>query len=147
MRRLICACVVRKPPKTGFFASRPIYGYHWIEISHPIQVEFKYPTTLQVTGINSADFSKFFFQNILSGTWSECQTVWIQITADYQSVMICVQTVCKVYQKTTKVAASKESLGRCLTLEHGAQALICSLIKIESKKIYRYNKEINPKLR
>ena len=26
MRRLVCACVVRKPPKTGFLASRPIYG-------------------------------------------------------------------------------------------------------------------------
>ena len=24
MRRLVCACVVRKPPKTGFLASRPI---------------------------------------------------------------------------------------------------------------------------
>ena len=23
MRRLVCACVVRKPPKTGFLASRP----------------------------------------------------------------------------------------------------------------------------
>ena len=26
MRRLVCAFVVRKPPKTGFCASRPIYG-------------------------------------------------------------------------------------------------------------------------
>ena len=26
MRRLVCACVVRQPPKTGFFTSRPIYG-------------------------------------------------------------------------------------------------------------------------
>ena len=25
MRRLVCACVVRKPPKTGFLASRPIW--------------------------------------------------------------------------------------------------------------------------
>ena len=24
MRRLVCACVVHKPPKTGFLASRPI---------------------------------------------------------------------------------------------------------------------------
>ena len=24
MRSLVCACVVRKPPKTGFLASRPI---------------------------------------------------------------------------------------------------------------------------
>ena len=26
MRRLVCACVVRKPPKTGFLASRTSYG-------------------------------------------------------------------------------------------------------------------------
>ena len=26
MRRLVCACVVRKPPKTGFLASRPNDG-------------------------------------------------------------------------------------------------------------------------
>ena len=25
MRRLVCPCVVRKPPKTGFLALRPIY--------------------------------------------------------------------------------------------------------------------------
>ena len=27
MRRLVCACVVRKPPKTGFLTSRPILDY------------------------------------------------------------------------------------------------------------------------
>ena len=26
MRRLVCACVVRKPQKTGFLESRPNYG-------------------------------------------------------------------------------------------------------------------------
>ena len=26
MRRLVCACVVRQPPKTGFLTSRPNYG-------------------------------------------------------------------------------------------------------------------------
>ena len=25
MRRLVCACVIRKPPKTGFATSWPIY--------------------------------------------------------------------------------------------------------------------------
>ena len=28
MRRLVCAFVVRKPPKTGFLASRPIYDWY-----------------------------------------------------------------------------------------------------------------------
>ena len=28
MCRLVCACVVRKPPKTGFLASRPICDNH-----------------------------------------------------------------------------------------------------------------------
>ena len=26
IRRLVCACVIRNTPKTGFLASRPIYG-------------------------------------------------------------------------------------------------------------------------
>ena len=26
MHRLVCACVIRKPPKTGFLASLPIYS-------------------------------------------------------------------------------------------------------------------------
>ena len=26
MRRLVCACVVRKPPKTGFLTTMPIYA-------------------------------------------------------------------------------------------------------------------------
>ena len=56
-----------------------------------------------------------FFQNklsqkIISGTLSECQTVWIQIRTVVLSVLIWVQTVCKGYQQTTKVAASKESV-------------------------------------
>ena len=60
--------------------------------------------------LSSADF----FQNQIlqkkkkSGTLSECQTVWIQIKTDILSVLLGVQTVCKGYQKTTKVAASKE---------------------------------------
>ena len=29
MRRLVCAFVVRKPPKTGFLASRPKYTMYW----------------------------------------------------------------------------------------------------------------------
>ena len=38
----------------------------------------------------------------------ECQTVWIQIGTDILSVPIWVQTVCKGYQQTLKVAATKE---------------------------------------
>ena len=34
--------------------------------------------------------------------------VWIQIRTDILSVLIWVQTVCKGYQQTTKVAARKE---------------------------------------
>ena len=47
-------------------------------------------------------------QKILPGTLSECQIVWIQIRTDILSVLIWVQTVCKRYQQTTKVAATKE---------------------------------------
>ena len=57
--------------------------------------------------------SSDFFQNqhfgkILSGIPSECQTVWIQIRPGILSGLIWLQTVCKAYQQTAKVTASKE---------------------------------------
>ena len=59
--------------------------------------------------LSSADFfQNLFFQKILTGTLSECQTVWIHIRTDFLSVLTCVQTVCKGYQQTTKVDTSKE---------------------------------------
>ena len=53
-------------------------------------------------------FSKLTFKKVLSGTLSECQTAWIQIRANILSVLIWVETVCKGYQQTAKVASSKE---------------------------------------
>ena len=52
---------------------------------------------------SSDDFNfllKSAFQNILSGTLSEFQTVWIQIRTDVKSVLIWVQTVYQGYQQT-----------------------------------------------
>ena len=43
----------------------------------------------------------------LSGILSECQTASIQIRTDVLSVLNWVQTICKGYQQTTKVTASK----------------------------------------
>ena len=51
----------------------------------------------------------YFLKKILSGTLSECQMIWIQIKTDILLLLIWVQTVCKGYQQTTKVAASEES--------------------------------------
>ena len=53
-------------------------------------------------------FLNQLFQKFLTGTLSECQTVWIQIRTDLLSDLIWVQTVCKGYQQTIKVAARKE---------------------------------------
>ena len=67
--------------------------------------------------LSSADFfQNKLFQNILSGTLSECQIVWIQIRTDRMSVLIWVQTVCKGYQQTIEVAASKERV--CICVKH-----------------------------
>ena len=54
---------------------------------------------------------KITFSNILSGTLSGCQTVWIQIRTDILSLLAWVETVCKGYQSTTKVA-EKSPLAR-----------------------------------
>ena len=53
-------------------------------------------------------FQNVLFQKVTLGTQYESPTVWIQIMTDLLSVMILVQTDCKVYQQMTKVAASKE---------------------------------------
>ena len=68
--------------------------------------------------LSSADFFFFFFkklfQKIISGILLKCQMVWIKIRTDNLSVLIWVQTVCKGYQQTTKVAASKETVSKLL---------------------------------
>ena len=53
-------------------------------------------------------FHNYIFQKILSGTLSECRTVWIQIRTDIMSVLNWIQTVHKVYQQITNFATSKE---------------------------------------
>ena len=55
-------------------------------------------------------FKNELFQKNLSGTLFQCQTVWIQFRTDIMSVLIWVQTVCKDYQQTTKVAVSKKTV-------------------------------------
>ena len=73
--------------------------------------------------LSSANFfQNYFFQKILSGTLSEWQTVWIQIRTDILSVLIWVQTVCKGYQQTTLVAASK-----LIFMENKAIYLTCEI--------------------
>ena len=58
--------------------------------------------------LSSADFfQNSLFQKILSRTLLGCQTAWIQIRTDVSSVQIWIQTDCKCYQQTTKVAASR----------------------------------------
>ena len=53
-------------------------------------------------------FGNQLFRKILSGIPSGCQTVWIQIQRDILSSLVWVQTVCKGYQRTTKVASSRQ---------------------------------------
>ena len=60
---------------------------------------------------------------ILSGTLSECQTVWIQIRTNILSLLIWVQTVCKCYQKTTKAAAVNERVIVYSCISNYAQSL------------------------
>ena len=50
-------------------------------------------------------FFKFTFSKHLSGTLSECQTVFIQTRANVLSVLIGEQSVCKGYKRTTKIVA------------------------------------------
>ena len=77
--------------------------------------------------LTSADFFKKNLQNILSGTLSECQTVWIQIRTDILSVLIWVQTLCKGYQQMINVTASKERVNYCFSeLSMGSATILSS---------------------
>ena len=58
--------------------------------------------------VSSADFlQNLLFRKNLSGTLSVLQTVWIQIRIHVLLVLIWVQTVCKDFQQTSKVTASR----------------------------------------
>ena len=65
-----------------------------------------------------------FFKKYLSGIPSECQIIWIQIRPDILSGLIWIQTVCKGYQQTTKVATSWKEL-----------IVIYSLLRLKSVSI------------
>ena len=70
------------------------------------------------------------FLKILSGTLSECQTVWIQVRFFW------VQTVCKGYQQTTKVTASKEKI-KCVIQQLISVIYLDYLLK-QCKMIFRF---------
>ena len=59
--------------------------------------------------LSSADiFKSNFFKKFFLGTLLECQTVWVQIRPDITLCLTWVQTICKDYQQTTKVASSRQ---------------------------------------
>ena len=119
MCRLVCAFVACKPRRQGFSSRGPtdniVQNNFTPSLSHcecnSVMVTMllflsspgRIFLTLYILGICLVIFSKLTFQNIF-----ECQAVWIQIRTDILSVLILVETVCKGYQHTTKVAASNE---------------------------------------
>ena len=66
-----------------------------------------------------------------------CQTVWTQIRTNTQSVLICVQTVCKVYQQMTKVAASKERVQMALQYQEVSMPA-CQNDSAVFKNVFQY---------
>ena len=68
--------------------------------------------------LSSTDFfqNQHFQKSSFRNTIRECQTLWIQIRKDRMSVLIWVQTVCKVYQQTTAIIASKERIKTLSTI-------------------------------
>ena len=71
----------------------------------------------------------WLFKKNLSGTLSECQTVWFQ-------TLIWVQTVCRGYQQTANVAPSKERVKWSFVQLY--KTCFNGLKNKENKKIYRY---------
>ena len=69
----------------------------------------------------------------LAGIPSECQTVWIVLSSN-TSGLIWVQTICKGYQQTTKVATSGERV------KMESLMIILVLFVLSPKKTQRKNK-------
>ena len=90
----------------------------------------------------SADFFfKFTFKKkILPGTLSECQTDWNQIRTDTLSVLIWLQTVCKGYQVTTKVPASRQRV----KYANSSLTLSCISWMRETLTLHAENKDTDP---
>ena len=95
--------------KSGFLALRPIC-YHMITVKlqwfkHQWNIYYVWLIAcwliVHVFFVVCRFFQNQFFQKILSGMPSVCQTVWIQIRPDILSGLIWVQTVCKGYQQMT----------------------------------------------
>ena len=92
------------------FVHGEMFPMQWVKIFiQPILVWQMFTLTVKELTLSmlTASFLYFLKKN-LSGTLSECQMIWIQIKTDILLPLIWVQTVCKDYQQTTKVAASKE---------------------------------------
>ena len=55
MRRLVCACVVRKPPKSGFLATRPLLYYIYVfdVFKDPLAGEYKFSAPQLVMKVKS----------------------------------------------------------------------------------------------
>ena len=65
--------------------------------------------------LSSTDFFQNLpFQKVFQEHYQSVKRFWIHIRINVLSVLIWIQTFCKVYQQTTKVAASKERVKNIL---------------------------------
>ena len=84
-----------------------------------------------------------FLQNLsvsknVSGTLSECQTVWIKIRTDILLVLIWIQTVCHGKQQTVKVATSKEKVNHIpLIFKFHICSYIISIFVVKSDNAFQ----------
>ena len=87
-----------------------------------------------------------FFQKILSGTLSECQTVWTHIRIDILSVLIWVQTVCKGYQQMTKLPLAGKELRYISHIMYlnNFPAVGCKTPMMNNKKCFPMHSKICP---
>ena len=92
MRRLVCACVVRKPPKTGFLASRPIL---WLRPGH---------ATKEVKTYSWEGLSKFWAGTTSRGEEAACRSSLIN-TARWRRLwyMNCSLTFTMVSNRKSRV--------------------------------------------
>ena len=74
MRRLVCACVVRKPPKSGFLATRPICKQYCSSTCHNHRCFPSYYSGYLGCWPNSQLKDKYFTVSAPNACYDECKT-------------------------------------------------------------------------
>ena len=123
MRRLVCIFVVRKPPKTGFLASRPIWSSLWSWDKVPfLRPEAK--ARLQLLKGTATLMISLFYQKDLYEPW-----ILIQVSSKsvekWASFWLLKNTIWSTFSCPFWILISFQNVFNCLIFSYHYYHIIC----------------------